>query len=142
MISPIIGKSQSNSNPSRDLKNGTFSYYPRKLNNHFVTKRNCNFQIETNEKTGDTLLMKINWINNYNYTLRYISSSGKTAKAIPPFIKKHTLAFHVVKVTYDYYIYKSFIEKISKHPLQTDTLWWNAKRIMSNSMTKQIAAAN
>lgn len=118
---------QFNSKSLRNLKDGIFNYYPKNSSEHFVTKRNGDFQIETSKKTGDTLLLKINWINDSSYTLKFISGSGKTAIQIPKSLKKHILAYRVVNVNKDYYVFKGYKDKIARWAIQTDTMWLKEK---------------
>jgi hypothetical protein len=103
LISPLITKAQSSLNSSPNLKKGTFNYYPKDFKTHFLTQRNRDFQIETNSRTGDTLLLKINWINDYSYTLKYLTGSGKTASKMPSFLKRNTFTYQIVKITNDLY---------------------------------------
>ena len=134
LISPFSSKCQSNSGSSLDLKKGTFNYYRKNSTEHFKTNRNGDSQTEINNRTGDTLLFKINWINDRSYALKYISSSGKSALEIPGFLKKHTLVYQVVNVTNDYYVYKGYVDRITKHAIQTDTMWVKEKTYITNNL--------
>lgn len=134
LMSTFMVKAQSNVTSFGSFKNGTYNYYPQNLKSHFVTRRNRDFQIETNTRTGDTLLLKINWINDYSYTLKYISGSGKTASKMPAFLKKHTFAYQVVNVTKDYYTFRGYRDRISNKAIKTDTMWVKTKTPVPNNV--------
>lgn len=133
LISPAVTKCQSNSGSCPDLKNGIFNSYPKNSNDHFVLKRNSDFQVETNIKTGDSMRWKINWLNDCSYTLKFISGSGKKIAEMTDFLKKHTLEYQVANVTADYYIFKGYVDKISGTPIQTDTVWRKEKASVPNN---------
>jgi hypothetical protein len=121
------------------LKQGVFHSYPKNTADHFVTKRDGDFDHETNIKTGDTALWQLKWTGNCSYTLKYISGSGKMTAEALEILKKRRFVNQVAGVTDTYYLVSTYLDKASGPPLQTDTMWFAEKaNVTSNELFRQI----
>lgn len=122
-----------------DLKNGVFHSYPKNTSDHYLSKRDDEFQYETNIVTGDTTTWKINWLNDCTYSLKYISGNNKMTDEVSKLVKKHKFVYEISNLTPDYYIFKGYIDKTSNIAFQTDTMWLTEKAVIpNNEIFKQI----
>src|SRR6478735_1782289 len=116
-----------------DLKNGLFYSYPKNTNDHYISYREGDSQREVNIKTGDSILWKINWIDDCSYTLKFISGNVKMNEDVSSFLKKHKMAYEISKVTNNYYGVKSYIDKTSNMIIETNTMWTTEKTNITNN---------
>jgi len=122
-----------------DLKTGLFHSYPKNSSDHYISNREGDSQNEVNVKTGDSILWKINWIDDCRYTLKFVSGNVKMNEDVSSFLKKHKMAYEISKVTINYYVFKTYIDKTSGLPIETDTMWITEKtNITSNELIKPV----
>ncbi|MEP6512308.1 MAG: hypothetical protein ABJA79_00470, partial [Parafilimonas sp.] len=135
----IAGKCQKETANCETLKNGIFYSYPKNSSERYVSKRSGEYQYETNVGNGDTSVYKVDWLSNCRYTLKLISSSVKMTAEEKSFYDKHKLAYKIVGVTGDYYIFKGYIDKTSHASIQSDTMWLKEKlNVVSNELIQSI----
>ncbi|MEO5592948.1 MAG: hypothetical protein ABIR15_17720 [Chitinophagaceae bacterium] len=116
-----------------DLKNGIFYNYPKNAPDQYMDTREGDWVHETNLITGDTTLWQIKWTDDCVYTLKYISGNVKINAEVAVFLKKHVLAIEMLKLTNEYYTFKSYVDKVSTVPILSDTMWLNQKVVVSHS---------
>ncbi|MCW3092121.1 MAG: hypothetical protein JWP81_3190 [Ferruginibacter sp.] len=110
-----------------DLKDGIFYFYPKNTSELDLNIREGELLREINTKTGDTILWKIQWPGDCQYTLKYISGDTKMSDEHLKFFKKHKLIYEIERITSAYYTFKGYVDKVSDTPLQSDTMWLNEK---------------
>jgi hypothetical protein len=128
-----VSNAQDKSLTCADLKIGIFYNYPKNTADQYVDLREGEIEHETNMVTGDTSLWQIKWINDCVYTLKYLSGNVKWNEKAAAFLKKHIMAFEIVRVAADYYVYKSYIDKVSAISIESDTMWLNQKIVVANN---------
>ncbi len=121
------------------LHEGVFHSYPKNSADHYVTRVEANFQHETNTKNGDTTLWQVKWTGDCTYTLKYIAGGKKLPPETLDLLQKHKLAYQIVSITDNYYIYKAYFDKTSNLPIATDTAWFSEKtNYTSNEFYKRM----
>ncbi|MEO6329832.1 MAG: hypothetical protein ABIO55_12915 [Ginsengibacter sp.] len=138
LIIPVVAISQ-NKLSCVDLKNGTFNSYPKNSSEHYLLYRDGEFQKEVNTKTMDTVLWKVNWINDCVYSLQYLSGSVKITQEQSDLYKKHKLVYEIKNVTPDYFVFTGYLDKISTAILANDTVWMKEKLfIPDNNLFQEV----
>lgn len=130
---------QSNKTECISVKNGIFFSYPKNSNDKYVCKREGTYQHEKNLVTGDTTVYKVDWINDCEYVLKFITSNAKMSAAEKDFWDKHKLVYTIIRVAENYYTFNGYADKSSNLVLVTDTMWLNEKiNQVSNQLIQQV----
>lgn len=129
----IIAAAQSKKLTCLELRSGIFHNYSKNGKEHFVCRREEEYQYETNLTRGDSVVWKINWVDDCTYTLKYISGTGVADDATMKILKKHKLAYEVTKLSDNYYVYKGYLDNTSGTLFESDTMWVSEKAIVTNN---------
>jgi len=94
-------------------------------------------QIEYNLKSGDSTVYEIRWEKYCQYSLTYISSSETKSPTQQDVLNKPKLAYEILSVTRNYYVYNSYLDKvlpgnIEYRQMSTDTAWLKALKTPTN----------
>ena len=116
-----------------DLKTGIFHSYSKNGSEHFISRREADYQYDNNLTKGDTSVWKINWTDDCTYSLKFVSGTGFD-EATLKILKKHKLAYEITKVTGDYCVYKGYLDNVSGTLLESDTMWLAEKTTVSNNV--------
>ena len=105
------------------FKSGNFVYHIKGQGDDFsfFINRNDSIQTEVNSKTGDISKVKVTWIDDCNYELRFLESTAIYVEPILSLRKNSVLKNEIVSSTNDYYIFKTTQD--NSEIIFTDTLW-------------------
>jgi hypothetical protein len=135
LLSAVAAKAQD----CEGLKNGTFYSYPKNSAKSYLIKRNGDYQYEKDIGNGDSIVYKIEWLNNCKYSLKFISTNVKLTDEESAFWEKHNLLYEITGSTSNYYTYKGYLDKSSNLTIQLDTMWLTQKsNIASNELIEPI----
>jgi len=111
-----------------EYKIGKFKYYSKVNGNFYIIERNDSIQVERNLTTGSITTLKINWTNDCEYELRYISRQSSPNDSIINIATKTVLKTKIVEVGKDFCIFSSQAPGMDK--ILTDTLkLWNTHNL-------------
>jgi hypothetical protein len=97
-----FGKKETN---CAKYKNGTFIYYLKGTPKiQFIIKRQDSTQTETNLSTGDFTKLKVKWLSECIYELKFLESNLKYPDSVR---KSMVLRNEILSTTNDYYVFKS-----------------------------------
>lgn len=103
------------------LHSGIFYYYGSAGAEAYI--REGSIQKEVNPKSGDTAVWRVGWKSDCHYTLTYLYGQGPFSEVAKAVKSKIAVDVEIVRVTADYYVYKT-AENIKTHSVETsDTLW-------------------
>lgn len=139
---PSLSYCQKNSLTCTDFKNGIFYIYPKNSQDQFFCRRDGEFQYEVSLKDqhADTTVWKIIWTDDCTYTLKYISGGKEIDEESKKLLKKHKLAYEIIKSTNDYYVFKGYLDNTSGNAFQADTMWVTEKTtIVNNELFKRLS---
>ena len=106
-----------------DLKNGTFYSYPKNSTEQWKILRDGSTEKDINLLTGDTSFWKIDWQNECQYKMKYLSGGGKLKKEDLDLFKNHVLVLSVEVNNGNYYLTNYYLDKKSKVLFLSDTVW-------------------
>lgn len=109
------------------VKNGTFHFYPKTKQTHYIIRRKDTLQTEIDLSAGDTTYWRINWIAECEFTCRFMSSTKLLSKEELDFCNNSTLKFTVSNVSKDYYTYDALFSYNNNSTSFSDTMWFHAK---------------
>ncbi|HET9279617.1 MAG TPA: hypothetical protein VFN95_15585, partial [Flavitalea sp.] len=104
-------------------------------------------QVEYNLKSGDSTVYGIKWDKDCQYSLTRISSSEKKLQAQEDVLNKPRLAYEILSVTRNYYVYNSYLDKvlpgnIEHRQMSTDTAWLKPPKTPTNHEIFKVANEN
>ena len=102
---------------------GTFYYHFQTDESirHFRVVRNNTTQTEINEDNGNITKLKLHWIDDCTYEMRFLEGTEVLLKDLLDVKKKMILKTTIISSTDEYYIFKS-TSNFSTHEL-IDTIW-------------------
>ena len=144
LVSPLLTLSQQNNPDCIQLKDITFYAYPRNSIDQYKIVRSKDKQVEHNLRSGDSTEYEIKWDKDCQYSLTYISSSEKKNPAQQEVLDKSKLAYEILTVTRNYYVYNSYLDKvlpgnIEHRQMSTDTAWLKPLKTPTNQEIFKIA---
>ncbi len=124
ILTPVLlfSQHQSFSQSCSDIKNGTFYSYPKNTNESWKIIRNGSTEKDINLITGDSSIWNINWQNECQYKMKYLSG-GKLKKEDANLFKNHELVLSVEVNNASYYLTDYYLDKKTKSPFLSDTVW-------------------
>ncbi|MFD2920026.1 hypothetical protein ACFS6H_09925 [Terrimonas rubra] len=116
-----------------NIKEGTFYYYPQGFTDSYKMLRKGAIQKEykLQDVSDDPLELKIDWLNDSTYTLRYVDG-GNFKEEEKKYFRGVVRYLGVDKVTDSYYIYTRYSDSTFKKPMLRDTMWVAPKKQMSS----------
>lgn len=102
---------------------GVFHIYFSTSGIHCIVSRDDQTQKEVFDGTADTLIWHINWLNDSDFTMQYVTGSGPRTREQEKFYKKHKLYYHLQPGGKDFCIYTETVDKPDGSFVQKDTLW-------------------
>ena len=133
----LIGFIAQAQNDCKNIKTGTFYYYPKNSTDSYLEIRDDKHLYETNLTKGDSSVYEIKWSDDCVYTLKYVSGNAEMSDEVEEFNKKHKLLFEVNKIAKDYYTFTGYIDKTSNQPVLKDTMWLNIKNNVGSNLLFQ-----
>ena len=123
---PSILLSQVKSFDCKQVKTGTFYFYPHESKQQYIIIRDGSFQKEINLTSNDTSLWKLNWQNDCVCNLKFIKITRPLSQFEKYFFNSHTSVIKILSVKNDYYIFKQGLDSLNSNAV-TDTLWFKPK---------------
>jgi hypothetical protein len=121
---PLISASQDNhSLKYSDVRNGTFYYIDTKSGKQETFVRKGALQKEMIPKERETILWDVVWLTDSTYSLKYESGAENHSATDLKFLGKHVIVTQIVKVTEDYFTFRTAFDKMSNPTILNDTLW-------------------
>lgn len=105
----------------------TYYLYPKNTNDSTFVVRTRELMVETDLKTKDTTAWKLKWKDACIFSVEFLSGSKKLKPEEQEFLKSHKLIFKTAERTADYFIYESYIDKVSGNPFLVDTAFYKRK---------------
>ena len=109
------------------VRNGTFHFYPKGSNKHYIVIRKDSLQKELIANTSDTSYWRIHWLSECTLTAKYISGGPVNDKNEIAFLNNHITLFKILEVTKDYYRVKLSLDSLSSAQTAEDTVWRKEK---------------
>jgi len=103
----------------KDIQKGEFYFYPKGSDKKYKIVRNAKFQREINLVSGDTSVYKINWINDCNCDLDYVSGKAKVTDNV----RQHKIYMQILNFNNNYYESRVCLDSMSSPYCLTDTVW-------------------
>jgi hypothetical protein len=129
----ISSLSMAQKNDCSLMRDGIFYSYPKNTVEQWKSERSGNMQTEINLINQDTSIWEITWLNDCQYNMKFKSGGKQFNKETLALLKQHVFAFKIEKSSTDYYIFSQYLDKVSKTPFLTDTMWKSAKNIVSDN---------
>ena len=127
VASGTVVQAQTSSPSCEALQTGLFYYYSAD-NFDYAFMREADVQKEINLSNGDTTLWTIKWKNDCTYTLKYVSG-GPYTEPTKLQLSKAVIVVTILEKSPDYYIYNTYLNRISDKIVSTDTLWLKEKPV-------------
>jgi hypothetical protein len=90
-----------------DIRNGVFVFFSRITGSESTYTRNGDTQKEVDPAKHETILWKVEWIDNCSYYLKYESGLEERSNDDRTFLSKHKILTQILRVTNDYYIFRT-----------------------------------
>lgn len=111
----------------KHLHNGTFHFYPKSSQKHYLIIRHGSSQKEVEVGTGDTIYWKVSWLNDCTSTADYISGGMFKTEQEKNFLVSHKLIVEILDVASDHYLIRGNLDSLNSPHQLTDTIWMKAK---------------
>lgn len=111
----------------KSLEESIYFSYPKNSKDSTITVRSKDKLIETDLRTGDSMVWKIKWTGKCTYETEFVSGSKKLDPAVKSFLKENKFAFKVVQVTAQYFIAEAYLNKANGRPFYIDTAFFERK---------------
>jgi hypothetical protein len=121
LFAPLLSPAQTPT--CSDLKNGVFISFSRADGSRSTYTRNGEIQKEFNLATRETTIWDVEWVGDCTYYLKYNSGMEDKPKQTQELLKKHKFLCQILRITDDYYIFQSTLDKASNPVILQDTLW-------------------
>jgi hypothetical protein len=102
--------------------NGVFHVFQATSGDHYVIYRDDQTEREVVAAKGDSTVWNIQWLDDCNYTLQYVSGNVKLTGRQANFVKKHKLFYHLSPAGKDYCLYVETIDGPSGILIEKDTM--------------------
>jgi hypothetical protein len=119
----FISIGQAEKTPCSTVKNGTFYFYPRNSENKYLIIRKQGLQQEIKVGLSDTSFWKVNWLDDCRYTEKFVRRTKPLSDAEKKYIYNVTVTTEILKVTRNYYTFRSGIDSLTGKDYLTDTVW-------------------
>jgi hypothetical protein len=111
-----------------DIRNGIFYSYPKNISGHYITYMTNGFEKDINIETGDTMLWKIDEINDCSSKESLISTNDRNmSEATKKGWMHHKLVSKILTITDAYFVYADYIDRDKGRPFAVDTAWFHEK---------------
>jgi hypothetical protein len=117
-----------------DVKNGVFIFFNHSDGAQSTYTRSGDQQKEVNTSKHESIIYDVEWINDCSYFLKYNSGAEDRPRQEQELMKRHKFLIRILKVTGDYYIFQSQLDKASNPVIMTDTLWIKQLRDAKNKL--------
>jgi hypothetical protein len=119
----IIPFASSQTNGCSIFRKGVFHVYLTKDGKHYIVYRDDQTEKEVVDGSTDTLVWHIDWKDDCDYTVQYLSNTGGLTGAQQKFLKKHKLFYHLQPGDKEYCVYTETVDKIGGPLVEKDTMW-------------------
>src|SRR5687768_2925526 len=92
------------------FKEGKFTHKLALDGTIYLLDRNDSVQVETNTRTGNVVISKINWINSCEYEVLFQSQSITAYDSSLDFMRNRPIKARIIATGKDYYIFESRID--------------------------------
>lgn len=137
LFSLLLLSHQQGFSQCNDVKNGTFYTYPKNSGERWKIIREGSTEKDINLATGDTSVWDVDWQNDCQYKLKYVSG-GKPKKEEAELFKKHVLVLTVEMNNPDYYLTNYYLDKKSKVAFLTDTVWKAERTVVNKALFTEV----
>jgi hypothetical protein len=119
----IIPFASGQTNDCSIFRKGVFHVYLTQNGKHYIVYRDDQTEKDVVDGSTDTLVWHIDWKDDCNYTVQYLSTTSELTAAQQKFFKKHKLFYHLEPTGKDYCVYTETVDKIGGPLVEKDTMW-------------------
>jgi hypothetical protein len=112
---------------NRNIKTGTFYFYPPDRSGIFEIVRNDSLQIENNLSTGDSSIWKIKWQTDSVFTCKFLRGTKMMSIEEKDFYNAHVILFKIRNINSMYYTFSGGVDGIEGLGKIQDTIWFKPK---------------
>jgi hypothetical protein len=130
----FLAEGQNSKLTCTDIRNGIFYSYPKNTSGHYISYMTNEYEKDINVETGDTMLWKIDAINDCSSKESLISTNDRNmSEATRKGWMHHKLVSKVLTITDAYFVYADYIDKDNGRPFAVDTAWFQEKVNYTNT---------
>src|SRR5690348_16340905 len=110
----------------------SYTYWPESSES-FITIIEGNKLTDIVGNLHDTVIYRIDWIDSCTFSMQYLSGGKKLPEKILNFNRDHIFYNKVDKITDEYFVSRTFQDKLKGRMLKKDTSWFSPKVTIAKS---------